>query len=83
MQAKTGNKDWVRMKGKDRLGLYEGKRRLGSYAVCENFDWVPMQEGVLLPRTFGNTHDGVPMQYDWVPMQDDWVPMQKTHKVTC
>ena len=46
-------------------------------------DWVPMQEGVLLPRTFGNTHDGVPMQYDWVPMQDDWVPMQKTHKVTC
>ena len=28
---------------------------------------------LILPRSFGNTHDGVHMQDDWVPMQDDWV----------
>ena len=38
MQAKTGNKDWVRMKGKDRLGLYEGEQK----------DWVPMQSARIL-----------------------------------
>jgi hypothetical protein len=46
-------------------------------------DWVRMQEGVLLPRTFGNMHDWVHMKNDWVPMKDDWVPMQKTEKATC